>query len=265
MKKLPANVIERWLLYDTVAAFNTDMLTTYQLPEGWFETLADMGGANKHDFFNVRSRSIGESYNNQDSRDQFPYSFQIHSIGISFFCHTVTQFPQITPDQIDNLLHPEDNANHIFTNDLPKHASMKLKIMQDDRLKLSVPMVPCGYGPYGGGFSRGEISTANGSSFQSQDDVAVDHQATVQSMGLPELDNRWPFPVPLEVPRTGNLNVVIEFNEYGRTILQNLPDLKEYYVAKVESFGVKGFRPFFGIQVSIMGERAIQQRAQYHV
>lgn len=257
MKKAYRNVSEQWLEYDTVGVFDTTLVSSYNItnPNGWFQNLAAMGAVNKIDFFNVRNRNIGLAYNNQDSRDLMPYAFRAHSLGVSFFCHSMTQAPNYAQD---DTFSPEDSVNHVFCVDLPRHTSVTLKVQQDERLKSHAYFCPPGYGPCGSGFGRGAPSARDGGN------NGIDHTASVISQGEPSLANRWQFPVPLEIPRRAALSVTLEFNEYARTLLQNMPDENEWFGVDAGD-DVNGWPVFFGIQLSIGGERLVQQRGQYHV
>ncbi len=257
MQKPFANVQENVMIYDTVAIFN-DTNKSFSNPSGWFQNYAQMGAANSLSFFNVRNREVGTPYNNQDSRDQMPYAFRCRSIGVSFFANTFTQAPTWA---VDYQFSPEDAVGHLFQVDLPRHASVTFRVQQDDRLKTHPYFVPPGYGPYGSGYGRGSPYLLQGNTLND----GYDHTAGVVTQGSPELGGRWPFPIPIDIPRRGTIEVKVEFNEYARQLLQTIPMGYEWQGVNDTVDDIEGNPVFAGIQVSLGGERLVQQRGQYHV
>ena len=250
-----ANVGEHWPLYDTVLIGVDSRGDDPQVP-GWYPTLAALGAANRMFFFNQRTRANGLAYCNLDVRDQMPYGFRIYSGGCRFFASSMTE-----------ALNPDDTANwwtsnyvpHIFSVDLFRHCDFTLRVQQDDILKTTAALVPPGYGPSGGGVGRGQIS--------GQFVAAVDNCYSVVSQSHPNLDNRWKFPNPIEVPRNAALSVEMIFSEYGRQLLQAM--VKQRFQDSVTGNGHaedqgNQSKTYYGIQVCLVGERLVQQRGQYH-
>lgn len=250
------NVAENVLLYDTVGIFN-DSGRAFSNPPGWYGSYANMGAANEINFFNVRNRDVGLPYNNQDSRDNMPYAFLCRSIGVTFFSNAMTQAPTWATDF---TFSPEDASGHIFMVDLPRHASIEFRVQQDSRLKTHCLFAPSGYGPFGDGYGRGSPSA-----LPTTIDNGYDHHLGVVSQGIPELGARWVFPNPIEIPRRGTVQAIVKFNEYGRQMLSTIPDLNEYQGVQDGVDDVYQNPIFSGIQVSLGGERLVQQRGQYHV
>jgi hypothetical protein len=243
------NVAENWKLYDTV------LIGTYKssmdFNTGWFTTFLAMGLANVIPFFNVRNRTHGLPYNNQDVRDQLPYVFEIYSIGVTFFAPSTVTYYSVAP-----ILAPQTTSNHLWEIELPKHASLTLKTNQDERLLINTLMTPAGYGPVTGGVGQGDPEVAWTYPNVSQGSF---------TQGTPMFTNTWGFPKPLKIPRTANLSVEIRFSEYARQLLQAMPGpyyQPMQYVANDGSFiAASGCA---GIQVALQGKRSVQQRAQYH-
>lgn len=253
-----ANVRESWMLYDTVAVSLAPPYGTPDYPNGWFPNWLTMGAATEISFFNVRNRRIGLSYNNQDARDQIPYAFRARSIGISFWATPITEFEGLP--SAGNCL-PEDCTHHVFTHDLPRHASLTFQVAQDEILKTTALMAPGGYGPVGGGYMRGQPS----SYFDQGFDVALG----VATQGESRLTNRWVFPVPIDIPRNASLSAKIRFSEYGRQLLQAFPQQNPWYAGGLggdsNESGEIQMPVSAGIQISLIGDRLVQQRGQYHV
>lgn len=251
------NVVENWLLFDTVGIFD-ETTVNFSNPAGWYLNYAAMGGANEVNFFNVRNRRIGLPFNNQDSVDQMPYGFRCSSIGITFFSNSFTQAPAWATD---TTFSPEDTVGHIFMNDLPRHAAMVFRVQQDDRLKCHVLFTPGGYGPFGDGYGRGSPSQSVLSTFAN----GYDHHAGIITQGMPQLSSRWQFPIPIDIPRRATISVKILFNEYARQLLQVLPDQLELFGVDNGADDIVSQVVFAGIQVSLGGQRLVQQRGQLHV
>jgi len=250
-----SNVRENWPLFDTVlVGLNArDEQTT----PGWFTTLAAMGAANQLYFFNQRTRADGLAYCNLDTRDQMPYAFIIKSMGVRFFATYQTENPAIDPADVSWWL--ENQVPHIFLADLPDHCSVRMQIQQDDVLKTNVPLCPSGYGPVGGGYGQ--------ASPNSQFAVAADKSYSAITQSTAHITNRWKFPTRIKVPRNAALSVELQFSEYGRQLLlamvkQNTQDMfsGHGHAADVDHDS----KTFYGIQVSLIGQRLVQQRGAYH-
>lgn len=246
------NVPENWVLYDTVliGLYAAQM----NFNDGYFPSYLTLGQATDVPFFNVRNRNHGLPYNNQDTRDQLPWVFKIFTIGVSFFSPT-------TPLWRDGAGAPtgaQNSEQHIFETELPKHCSLTLQTNQDERLKINSLMAPPGYGIVSGGVGQGERQIQSNNTYP---DVAK----WGFTQGVPELTNKWGFTNPLEVPRRANLSVRIQINEYGRELLQALPGPFNQAFRQVGSPSQWFFHPgFCGIQVTLGGQRQVQQRGQYH-
>jgi len=252
------NVVEAQLLYDTVLVSPFLTAANVQFRDGWFLTFAAIGAANDIPFFNVRNRNHGLPYNNQDTRDQSAFPMQIYSMGISFFA------PQIASQFIDVEGTPsfvEEIHSAVWQADLPRHASITLRINQDERFKGQCAMIPSGMGPFGGGEAHGNPAHDN---IVYGGNVHPSIMKGAATMGYPEITNRWPFPVPIDVPRRATISAVIKFSEYGRALLAQMTGPHDLGFATPQA-GLDGFHSMFGIQVSLTVRRQVQQRGQYHV
>lgn len=249
------NVRERHMLFDTLGIFTPPAGSGITNPDGWYTTFATAGLANEWNFFNVRNRSAGLMWNNQDKRDQMATGMRVKSIGISFWGLPFTQIPTW---QTDQTLSPEDKAVHTFVNDIPRHCGCVLQIQQDERLKAHPFFLSAGYGPYGDGYGRGAPST-DGALAQAN---GWDHHMDISSNGVPILRNRWEFPLPLEIPRTANLSFRVIPNEYARQLLQVMPFLPTYQ-GETGGDDMEIIPGFCGVQVSLLGDRLVQQRGNY--
>lgn len=249
------NVREQWLLYDTVGVYDSTSGSIVN-PPGWFNTFAELGAGNEIDFFNVRNRQVGLPYVNQDSRDNMPYAFRCTSIGVAFWAMCFTQAPTWA---INEDFSPDENVSHIWQNDLPRHVSVTFRVQQDDILKTTAFFCPPGYGPYGSGYGRGSptsLPTAQANGY--------DHTANVITQGTPIINNRWIFPLSVDIPRRATINVKLKLTEYARQMMAVLPQGREWFGID-DADDIIGFKIFAGIQCSLGGERLVQQRGQHHV
>jgi hypothetical protein len=267
-------------------------------PSGWFASFADLGAAGSLSFFNVRNNSIGTMYNNQDARDQLPYGFRIQSIGIRFWSSTASTFTvcynlgdtelqreakaetDYTDPLFTDMVNREELHAAVWEGDLPNHASAMLKTNQDIRLKAPVTMLASGTGPIGGGWGWGSpndlIYYANGGSVV----PAIAGETTpphlgafcgnLEDMQVGEVDirQRFPFPVPIDVPKRANLSLEIKLSQYARELLQTIPG--PYWWPVPNAFTINGLTKstkaaVYGIECTLLGERQVQQRGDYAV
>lgn len=250
-----SNVKENWMLCDSVVV-GTNARDTQDVP-GWFTTLGAMGTQNHLYFFNQRTRAAGLAYCNLDTRDQMPYAFLIKSAGVTFWASHQTENPQAIPD--DGEWWVSNYVPHIFLNDLPNHCSYTLQIQQDEVLKSKVPIVPAGYGPVGGGYGQTSPKT--------QFTVAVDKTYSAVSQSTAHISNRWKFPETIKVPRNAALSVDLRFSEYAKGLLlamtkRNVQDMMSGNGHANNADHMS--KTFYGIQVTFIGQRLVQQRGQYH-
>jgi len=215
-----------------------------------------LGAANRLFFFNQRTRAVGLPYCNQDVRDQMPYAFKIYSAGCTFWASSMSEGTSV--DDADDFW-IEDQIPSIFSNDVPRHCSFTLQVQQDELLKTCAMLVPSGYGPCGGGVGRGSVR----GSFA----AAADKTYNAVGQSLPHLQNRWDFPRPIEIPRNAALSVNLVFSEYAKQLLQSIA--KQNWQDTVTGNGHASdegheSKTYYGIQVTLVGERLIQQRGQLH-
>lgn len=249
------NVLEKWCIYDTVLVTRAvaEAGGTIINPGGWFVDFQQLSTANQIGFFNVRNRQVGLAWNNQDTRDQMPYVFHLHSIGIRFFAPTVTEMHNDpTPVAGRNL------PQAVWTLDLPNHVSAVLVIQQDEKLKINAMMAPSGYGAQGGGAAQGDPQIYG---------LGMSLHKMTYNQGVPTIGNRWVFPVPYGIPRTASLRMTLKFSEYGRALLAAMTGPFHYAYRKETPFppSWEQLATTYGIQVTLDGYREVQQRGALHV
>lgn len=250
MNKPIANVEEVWQIYDTVLIGGLWSLTPNT---GYVPTYAALGGNSEISFFNMRNRSHGLPYNNQDNRDHLAYVMHIYSVGVAFFAPSTSCYQTV---DAQTLTTEETSPNCLFKSEIPKHTSVILRTNQDERLLTNSLMAPPGYGPVGGGVAAGDLEAVH-----SNPNV---YHASV-SQGESYLVNRWGFHKPLQIPRTANLSVIIRFSAYAQNLMQQWGGPMMQPMRAVANDGdYYGLWGTSGIQVSVQGKREVQQRGQYH-
>jgi hypothetical protein len=252
----PLNVKENFMLYDTVGVYEPTGQNITN-PPGWFTTYGAMGGAPEVNFFNVRNRRVGLPYCNLDSIDSMSYAFRVRSLGITFFANNMTQAPSWATD---DTFSPEDITGHVFTVDLPRHTGFRFRVQQDDVLFGHVLLAPAGYGPCGDGFGRGSPSLNQNANFAN----GFDHHLSAFTQGIPEYTARWPFAKPIDIPRDASINIKLTFSEWARNLLAAMPYDLEFQGINDGVDDIVSNRVFAGIQVSLIGERLVQQRGEHH-
>lgn len=242
-----ANVSEAWQIYDTVLIGG--YYNTVTPNQGYFQGYGLVSG--EVAFFNVRNRSHGVPYNNQDARDQLPYVMHIYAIGVSFFAPSTSCYAGVNPIATEETL-----SNRLWQLEIPKHASVSLRTNQDERLVTNALMVPSGQGPVGGGVAAGDNQAVN--------TQPAGHHASF-SQGGAILTNCWGFQKPLEIPRTASMSVVVRFSQYAQNLMDQMTGPNSQPMKAVANDTTNhDARGCSGIQVFVRGRREVQQRGQYH-
>lgn len=261
MKKNYKNVQEAWTLYDTL--FVTDKYYgTENSSLGWYNTFVAFSQQAKHSFFNLRTEATaGLAYCNKQVADTMDYVFYLYSIGVSFFSPGIRTLGKLDGQGAWETY--DSTSAHYWEVDLPRHCSISFKVQQDTIVELPCFGAPPGYGPVGGGasFEHTQIgyATPNGLSNDCSQPVM---NASVTS-GVPVLSNRYKFEKPIGIPRTATIEAVVDVSELARNTLAQLEPM--YYPLRTnnsEQYNSVAAR--YGIQVSLLGKREVQQRGSYH-
>lgn len=244
------NVKEDFDYYDSVLVYwGLDDLSL-RTP-GWFSNFQQIGAANAVSFFDVRNLGNTDlAFCNVETRDMTAFPMHIEKIGVSFW------------SPANKMLYytgtlPFSDAFQAswWDNDLPRHAALRFKVQQDEKLKTTAMMVPFGAGNVVGGY--GMLSEILPST--SQAPVCAGF-----NQGVPVLRNEWQFPIPIQVPRRAALKCSVEINEYARTILSAFATgAPQYKIQVATELSPLPTLPF-GITVSISGKREVQQRGALH-
>jgi hypothetical protein len=254
-----ANVVEPWALYDTIAISPT--LYGSEQQAGWFTTFNAFGQKETHSFFKQRTEgTVGLPYTNQQSADSMDFAFVAHSVGLAVF----SPVPNIEGESFDVQEGVQDNIRridaligHWFAADLPRHMGVQFKIQQDIRVELPAMHCPAGYGISGGGTTfPGITAAAHGD---------IPFMSAAASQGVPLLSNRYPLPYRIGIPRTATIEGIIHLSEYARYVLTAVLGPRVFWFNSDD--GTPPFTFFqkrYMIQLSLIGERMVQQRGQYH-
>lgn len=255
------NVPESWPLYDTICLCQN--LYGSEADKGFFTSFANFAQKETHSFFKGRTEaSVGLEYCNKQSEDNMDFPFIAYSFGVSFFSTGVRPLSNYAHAGAW-LLGLDAGMAHWWETEFPRHCAIQLKVQQDIVAELPCMACPPGYGPVGGGasFEHGQINY--------EDAVNPDYWPVANmsvTQGVPQLNNRWWFRQKIEIPRTATIEAVLHVSDIARYML-NQADGPGHYALQVVGGTPQDpnyFPARFGIQVSLMGKRLVQQRAQYH-
>jgi hypothetical protein len=253
-----ANVVEAWALYDTIAISPT--LYGSEKNAGWFNDFVTFGQQETHSFFKTRTEGlVGLPYTNQQSSDSMDFAFIAHSIGLAIWAPVpnIEGEPGQPEGGAGTLADPDALIGHWFAADMPRHMGVSFKIQQDIRIELPALHCPPGYGVSGGGTAfPGITSVAYGD---------IPYMSASACQGVPLLSNRYPLPYKIGIPRTSTIEGIIHLSEYARYVLTAVLGPRSFQFNS--DSGVAPYTFFqkrYMIQLSLIGERLVQQRGQYH-
>lgn len=255
-----ANVVEAWCIYDTIL-ISKNFYGNELNQDGWFTRFFDFGSQETHKFFKVRTEAAGLPYCNMQSSDSMDFAFMLHSVGVSVFStgsNIEGAAKQIQEGSLGNLGYNDTAVSHWFASELPNHMAIQLKVQQDIRVELNTMLCPPGYGTVGSGTAV--TGTDDGST---HGQIPFHDNAVCQ--GVPLLSNRYPLPTPIGIPRTASIEGTLVLSEIARDVLTNIKGPDDYQFNSTD-----GAAPYiffgkrYGIQLSLIGERMVQQRGQYH-
>lgn len=262
------NVAEAWPMYDTLIICGTMYGQEASVP-GWFTSMPAFGAQERHSFFNSRTEALAHlSYSNKQTVDSMDFAMEVYSFGIGFFAPGVRVLMANT-NATPTAQYLNTQFAHWWETEFPRQCSIEFKVQQDTLLELPAMAASPGYGPVGGGasFEHGSVFRQASQGVGNADYHPVLNMSMTQ--GVPFIQNRWPFPKPIQIPRTATIEAVLTISEYGRDYLSKMVTLNPQYMFG----GIPGapaspnytiFPARFGIQVSLLGKRLVQQRAQYH-
>jgi hypothetical protein len=267
------NVAEAWPIYDTICVCNT-FYGNESAELGWYQSFATFAEKQTHSFFKSRTLGqIGQQYCNKQTLDTMDFAFEAYSMGLAFYAPGVRLLGKLTGGA---LLDRDVGSAHWWEVEFPRHCSIQFKVQQDIVAELPAMMANPGYGPQG-----------SGASMEHEDVVAdVPNGATNPAyppvmnwgltQGVPSISARWRFPKKIKIPRTATIEGILEVSDLARGVLEGLGDVDgagapggplNYIFADAVEDGDVTYSEFparFGIQMSLIGKRLVQQRAQYH-
>lgn len=267
--KAVANVAETWPIYDTLCVCNT-FYGSENAQAGWFNSFANFAAQETHSFFMQRTLgSIGLQYTNKATVDRVDFAYDAFSIGVQFFAPGVRTLGSL----VGGGLHHRDNFSaHWWESELPSHCALQLKVQTDIVAEGPAMLFSPGYGAHG-----------SGAAFEHEDIVVVGPNGALNAsynpvmnwsmtQGLPVLSNRFEFEDPIGIPRTGSIECILTVSEFARELLAELGTgvgggNGPYNYIFQTGAGPVAYTEYparYGIRVSLMGLRYVQQRAQYH-
>jgi len=239
------NITEAWEIHDTIAiGYTADGNPPLKPTQpGWKFSYAEFGSENEHSFFNVRNRGeVGLAYCNLETKDQMPYVFHCYSIGLNFIAPPGLVEPSELETDWNSIAHV------VFAQTIQNHVGIKFRVREDEKLLNNGMLTPEGAGTYGVaiGFG-GTVNTAS---------------VTSVTPGMPDLGNRFTFPMPIEIPRGSTFNMDLVLSKYAQQMLQAIPGPGFY------AFGVGGEKNTVParalVRATLIGKRAVQQRGELH-
>lgn len=259
------NVQEAWPLYDTLIVSPT-LYGQESSVNGWFTSFDNFAQNERHSFFKNRTEaSASLAYCNKQTADTMDFAMEVYSFGCAFWAPGIRA---LGTDSGSGLTYSEINSQiaHWWETEFPRHCSIEFKVQQDTILELPAMAASPGYGVVGGGasFEHEQVTRITPQGVANADYLPVMNMAVTQ--GVPTIKNRWPFPKPIGVPRTATIEAVLTISEYARSYLSKMVGLAPQYLfnANGATPPYQAFPARFGIQVSLLGKRLVQQRAQYH-
>lgn len=263
MEREALNVAEAYPLYDTINICKT-MYGKEKSVGGWFTTFKDFAANEKHTFY--KSRTIGNSnlaYCNLDSADNVDFVFTAFSLGVRFFA-------PVSPDGVNSSLESpsfmNENMIPFWLFDMPKHCGIDFRVQQDVIVENTCLATPPGYGPrLGGGSQPAEMESTI------DPPNTTPWKVITGTNGEPMIDNRFPFPSPLKIPRNSTIEANIYPSMFARHVLSQCEGPLDWVLlTEGQTTQPQGVLDYFttptrfGIQVSLYGYREVQQRGQYH-
>lgn len=256
------NVAESYPIYDTVIV-STELFGKEKSLNGWYTSFVDFAADEKHTFF--KSRTIGNShlaYCNMDSADNIDFVFKAFSLGVRFFAPVM---PEGFNEIIVSPAGMNENVIPFWLFDLPKHVGLDFRVQQDVIVENTALATPPGYGPRGGGGAMPDADASGTYPNQAAWKVVTGTQ------GEPVIDNRFPFPEPIEIPRNTPIEANLYLSSYVRQIVGGWTGPRAWVLPTEEQTAQPAgqgdyfsVNTRFGIQVSLYGYRMVQQRGQYH-
>lgn len=254
-----ANVVEAWALYDSIVISPT-LYGSEAGAGGWFNNFVQFGQQETHSFFKTRTEgTAGLPYCNQQSADSMDFAFIADSIGLAIHGPAVNvEGVAAAPDGAGgDLTNQDDLVSHWFSTDLPRHMAIQLRVQQDIRAEVTAMHCPPGYGAIGSGTAFQSDAVVNFG------DIPVMTNAVVQ--GVPLLSNRYPLPSPIGIPRTATIEGILHVSEYARNILTQIEGPQNYQFNSNDGLPpYTFFQKRYSVQFSLIGQRLVQQRGQYH-
>lgn len=250
------NVAEGWGLYDTLCICGTNY--GQESAQGFFRSFVNFAGRETHSFFKQRTEgNIGLAYTNKQSADSMDWPYTIYSIGCRFFSPVTKNLGSVVEGGWTEW---ESSIAHWWEAEMPRHCALQFKVNEDIILEAPCMALPSGYGPVNGGTSYEHENVYEDQATEVYGPVSN----VVTNQGVPELTNRFKFTShPIEVAKMNTIEAILHVSTYARNILLNSAGPLSY-VFKNSEGGLDSFYSRFGIQISLMGKRSVQQRGQYH-
>jgi len=230
----PQNVLEPWIIYDTVL-IGTSVDPKYP---GGVANFTELAQKDHLAYLNARNTAEagGKFYTNISSKDKLPWPFWLESIGMRFMLPS----PNTNSGEEHTALMA---AEKVFADILPEHCVFEFAVREDTILIEKPAFLPSGFGPTG---------------FMQMQNASPGLSASLITNGDPNSNNRFKFVgdavgLPRDTPISGKLT----FSDHGKTLLEALATVPSLdFIDEVAGVAM--------IELTLRGMREVQQRGEWH-
>jgi hypothetical protein len=291
------NVSEFWPIYDSVIVSKWLYGSEAQTP-GWYgshtaqpnlKPMELFSSKERHSFFKERTEGNSDrAYCNLQSAETMDFAYRLYSVGVRFW-GPITGFEGGTcgsPDfpSTQEVSFINSYLSHFWKADMPHHVGFDFRVEQDYIIENNAYCVPPGHGYTGAGASWSDPVSPQQPTLPldtgDPDQLVQRPQLiSVVNQGVPVIGNRYNFKNPIEIPRGALIEARIILSPYIQYVLADVLGPLSYIFqircprvhcltdgppATYTELYPTMFGTRYGITVSLVGERLVQQRGQYH-
>ena len=295
------NVSEIYPVYDSVIVSQFLHGAEARTP-GWYgasiatpvaRPMETFASKERHSFFKERTEGNSDlAYCNLQSADQMDFAYRLYSIGVRYW-GPISGW-EATPDGVDSSggmsgftardpLALNSFLAHWWKTDLPRHCGFEFKVEQDVLAEGGSITFPPGHGVMASGSSWSDPVTPAQLVYpelvtEADQLIQYPQMISIVNQGIPVMGNRFNLKNPIEIPKGALIEAAIILSPYARYVLADVMGPLFYQFQRVpprahvrsngppvvyEENELTWFGTRYGITVSLIGERLVQQRGQY--